>query len=324
MSRLGPPLVFLGAGAALCLSSVARAEDLGGRLVALSRASVRPAECGGSTTATAGRWARAREPRLGRYCDSLARGYALVGSLPKDALALARQAEEALPGHVPALVLEARALVALGDYAGAWSRFERVLASGVQVDAPSILHAMAVSAVRTHHTDAGMTAYRALVSRVELVDDTTEQVRILIEAALLAMSEGKDHVAEAVGYLSEARRRPRVPGLSEYLMAALSMALDRQGLADEANAAAAEATGPWHLESDRERMSTAQGLPEIPAGEIDAMIAILAEHHDRELAVERWQSYLDADAGKSGHYAAWARGRRDALVGKTKRRHATP
>jgi hypothetical protein len=324
MSRLALAMALLSAAAAFCPSKEALAEDLGGHLVALSRASVRPAECGGSMRATVGRWARAREPRLGRYCDSLARGYALVGTLPKDSLALARQAEGTLPGHTPALVLEARALVTLGDDAGAWSRFERVLASGVQVDAPSILHAMAVSAVRTHHAEAGMAAYRALVSRVELIDDTTEQVRILIEAALLAMSGGKDHVAEAVGYLSEARRRPRIPGLSEYLMAALSMALDRQGLADEANAVAAEASGPWRLESDRERIGTAQGLPEIPAGEIDAMIAILAEHHDRELAAERWQSYLDADAGKSGPFAAWARGRRDAFVGKAKRRRATP
>lgn len=324
MSREGPALAFLTACAAFCPSRVAHADDLGGHLVALSRASVRPAECGGSTTATASRWARAREPRLGRYCDALARGYAQVGTLPKDALALAREAEAALPGHVPALVLEARALVALGDYNEAWSRFERVLASGAQVDAPSILHAMAVSAVRTRHADAGMAAYRALVSRVELVDDTTDQVRILIEAALLAMSEGKDHVAEAVGYLSEARRRPRVPGLSDYLMAALSVALDRQGLTDEANAVAVDATGPWRLESDRERLGTVPGLPEVPAGELDAMIAVLAEHHDRELAVERWQSYLDSDAGKSGPYAAWARSRRDAFVGKAKRRRATP
>jgi len=224
---------------------------------------------------------------------------------------------------MPAVLLEARALSALGEYAPAWSRFERVLASGVQVDAPSILHALAVTAVRTRHTEAGMAAYRALVSRVELVDDTTEQVRILIEASLLAMSEGQDHLAEAVGYLSEARRSPRVPGLSEYLVAALAIALDRQGLSDEASAIVAEATGPWRLESDRERIGTVPGLPEVPAGEIDAMIAILAEPHDRDLAVERWQSYLDGE-GKSGPYAAWARGRRDAFVGKAKRRRALP
>jgi hypothetical protein len=102
------------------------------------------------------------------------------------------------------------------------------------------------------------------------------------------------------------------------------MALDRQGLAEEANAVAGEATGPWSLESDRERIGTVKGLPEVPAGEIDAMIAILAEHHDRDLAVERWQSYLESDLGKSGPYSAWGRGRRDAFLGKAKRRRAPP
>jgi hypothetical protein len=304
--------------------TAAFADDLGGHLAALARASVRPAECGGTTTGSAGRWARAREPRLGPYCDALARGYALVGTLPKDALALARRAEEVYPGRAPALLLEARALVALGDHVTAWSRFERVASSGVQVDAPSILHAMAISAVRTRHAEPAMTAYRALVSRVELVDDTAEQERILIEASLLAMTLGRDHVAEAVGYLSEARRRPRIPGLSDYLLSALAMALDRQGLADEASGVAAEASGPWRLESDRERIGNAPELPEIPAGELDAMIAILAEHHDRDIAIERWQSYLESEAGKSGPFSAWARGRLDAFLGKAKKRRPHP
>jgi hypothetical protein len=254
----------------------------------------------------------------------LARGYALLGTLPKEALALARRADEAFPGQATALLLEGQAFAAQGDYGAAWSRFERVLASGLQLDAPSALHAMAVSAVRTHHPDAAMNGYRALVSRVELLDDSAEQVRILLEAALLAMSLGQDRVSEAVGYLSEARRRPRVPGLSEYLFAALAMAFDRQGLPDEADGMAAEATGPWRLESDRERLGTSPELPEIPPGEIDAMIAILAEHHDRDLALERWQSYLATDAGKSGPFSAWARGRMGAFVGKAKRRAPAP
>lgn len=320
--RASVPWLVLAASAGA--APAARADDLGSHLVALSRSSVRPVQCGGAATATAGRWARAREPRLGKYCDFLARGYTLVGTLPKDALAFARRADEILPGQVPALLLEARALAALDDYRAAWSRFERVLSSGVELDAPSVLHSLAVAAVRTQHVDAAMSAYRALVSRVELIDDPVVQVRILLEAALLAMSIGQDRLAEAVGYLSEARRRPRVPGLSEYLFAALAMAFDRQGLSGEAAGAASEASGPWRLESDRERLGTAPELPEVPPGEIDAMIAILAEHHDRDLALERWQSYLASDEGKSGPFSDWAHGRLSALVGKTKRKSTPP
>jgi hypothetical protein len=43
------------------------------------------------------------------------------------------------------------------------------------------------------------------------------------------------------------------------------------------------------------------------------MIAVLADRRDRELAAERWQSYLDSPAGKGGAYATHARARRDAL-----------
>jgi len=222
------------------------------------------------------------------------------------------------------LVLEARAHAALRNYAEAWPRFERIRASAARIDAPSVLHGMGISAVRTGHIDVAVESYRALVSRVELLDDSAEQVRILIEAALLAMRQGPEHIAEAIGYLTEARRIPRVPGLSEYLVAALAIAFDRQGLTDEAKGVVAEASGPWRLESDRERIGAARELPELLPGEIDAMVAVLAESHDREIALERWQSYLDGEAGKSDAAAEWARRRKDALLGKGRRKRASP
>jgi tetratricopeptide (TPR) repeat protein len=300
------------------------ADDFGHSLVALARSSVRPAECGGPATIPAERWDRAREPRLGAYCDALARGYAVLGSAPPDAVVLAKKADAALPGRTAPLLLEARALSAQGDYVEAWTRFERVRASGLRIDAPSLLHSMAISALRAHHTDVALESFRALVSRVELIDDGAEQLRILIEASVLAMSAGPEHLAEAVGYLTEARRHTRAPGLSEYLFAALTMALDRQGRSDEASDVVSEATGPWRLESDRERMGKAADLPELPAGEIDAMIALLAEHHDRDLAVERWESYLENESVRSGPFAAWAKRRHDALLRKSKGKHPPP
>jgi tetratricopeptide (TPR) repeat protein len=273
---------------------------------------------------TARRWERAEEPRLGPYCDALARGYTLLGSAPKEALDSARRAERILPGRAAPALLEARAQAALGAYSDAWTKFEAVQSRGVRVDAPSLLHAIALAALKTGHSDAALDAFRALVSRIDLLDDGSEQVRILIEAAVLAMSRGPAHVPEAVGYLSEARRRPRLPGLSDYVLAALAMALDRQGLSDEASGIAAESTGPWRLEADRDRIGKASDLPDLVPGEIDAMIALLAEHHDRELSLERWQSYLENGAASAREFTDWARKRRDTVLGKSKRKRSVP
>lgn len=302
-------------------SAPARAEDLGRDLAALSRASVRPSECGG--TASAARWTRARVPKLGQYCDYLARGYALLASDPKQSVDFAKKAEESLPGRIAPSLLEARSDVTLGAYEEAWAAFERARSrGGLRVDSPSMLHALGVAALRTRHVEAALVSYRALVSRVELLDDSAEQLRILIEAAALTMNQGPAHLAEAVGYLTEARRRLRVPGLSDYVAAALAMALDLQGLSTEANGMATEATGPWQLEGDRERIGKAKDLPELPAGMIDAMTAMLSEHHDRDLALERWQSYLESDSSRP--FASWAEQRRDALLGKAKRKKPKP
>jgi hypothetical protein len=319
MRRMRRALSTLPLIAGVAIGAPARADDLGRDLVALARTSVRPAECGGAAGA-AGRWERARESRLGPYCDLLARGYSLLANNPRDAIDIARKADTVLPGRVAPVVLEARAQAAAGAYDEAWSRFERVRSRpDVRIDAPSVLHAMAISAIRTGHFDAALDTFRALVSRVELLDDGAERARIMIEASVLMLNGGPEHLAEAIGYITEARRLPRAPGLSDYVTATLAMALDLQGLSDEAIGIAAEANGPWELESDRERGGKSPNLPVLSPGSIDALVAILAEHHDRELALERWQSYLDGSAGKSAHLASWAKQRQAALLGKARR-----
>jgi len=137
---------------------------------------------------------------------------------------------------------------------------------------------------------------------------------VLVEAASLAMTQGPERLTEAVGYLNEARRLPRLPELDDYLVASLALALDRQGRQSEALGIAAESSGPFELESARGSLAKSPGArPVLPDGELDAMIAILAERRDRELSLERWQSFLDSPAGKSGPFAAAARARRDAL-----------
>jgi hypothetical protein len=313
----GKPTARLAAWAvpAILLASPALADERGPDLSAVARASARPKECGGASRARPNRWERAKSPGLEHYCDVLAKGYGKLRTAPSDAIAFSAEATRLMPSASAPLVLEARAKVALGSFPDAFALFER--ARGISregLDAPGALHDFAIAAQKTNHQREALDAYRSLAPQAELFDDADEALRVFIEGAFVAMSQGPEHLGEAVGYLNEARRMPKVPELDNYLLAALSLALDRQGRRSEALGIAAESTGPFQLEDERNAgAKLGRTRPVLPDGELDAMIAVLAERRDRELAAERWQSYIDSPAGKSGPYATHARARRDAL-----------
>jgi hypothetical protein len=300
-------------------SSVSRAEDARVDLVALARAGARPKECGGASRTAGNRWERAKAPGLEHYCDVLAKGYARLKAAPEAALALSAEAWRLMPAEAAPVVLAARAKVALGAFAEGFAGFERARAlSPAGLESPGALHDFAIAAQKTGHAREALDAYRALAPRAELYDDPREALRVFIEGAVLAMTQGPERLTEAVGYLTEARRMPKLPELGTYLIGALALALDRQGRKNEAAGIAAELSGPWQLESERGAApKLSQHQPVLPEGELDAMIAILAERRDRDLALERWQSYLDGPAGK-GPFAAHARARRDALKRKAR------
>jgi hypothetical protein len=296
---------------------VARAETLGADLVAAARSGGRPEECGGAVRSRAGRWERARYPGLGPYCDALAKGHALLRTAPDQALIEAATAEYALPGRSGPLILAGRAQVALGAYEDARERFARARAiSKRSVEAPAVLHDLAVAELYTGHEGDALAAFRELVPRAELLGDERAELVVLVEASVLAMSRGEATLPEAIGYASEARRRGPLPGLGDAVQAALALALDRSGRVAEAAGVAAESSGPWSLEADRDRAAKGPrpGVPTLPKPELDAMIAILAEKHDRDLALERWGSYLAAPEGAKGPFAAHAAAHRAALL----------
>jgi len=303
-------IVFLGAHAAL-------AEDRDPDFTAVARAGARPRECGGAARETPTRWDRAKVPALGPYCAALARGYASLRTLPRGALDAAALAERLLPGRAAPSILSGRARVALGEFAGAWDAFEHARAlSRKEMEVPGALHDLAIAALRTGHQEAALDAYVALAPRAALLDDPREEVRVLVEVGVLSMSLGPEHLSEAIAFLTEARRRAKSFGASDFVQGALSLADSRDGRLAEAAAVAEEASGPWRLEAEREGTRTALAdRPELPEGELDAIIAALAEGRDRELALSRWQSYLESRAGKSSPFAAHARARRDAMRG---------
>jgi tetratricopeptide (TPR) repeat protein len=310
----------LAGGALLTTPVVVRAETLGADLVAAARSGGRPEECGGAIHSRAGRWERARYPGLGPYCDALAKGHALLRTAPDQALNEAATAENALPGRSGPLVLAGRAQVALGAYEDARERFARARAiSKRSVEPPAVLHDLAVAELYTGHAAEALAAFRELVPRAELLGDERAELVVLVEACVVAMSQGEATLPEAIGYASEARRRTPLPGLGDAVQAALALALDRSGRVAEAAGVAAESSGPWALEAERDRRAksplTAVGVvPMLPKPELDAMIAILAEKRDRDLALERWGSYLAAPEGAKGPFAAHATAHRAALL----------
>jgi tetratricopeptide (TPR) repeat protein len=287
----------------------------GSELLAFAAASPRPAECVGTPStrgAERGVWDRARSPRLARYCDALAQGYASLSRSPDKALAAAERAHKALAGRAPAFVLEARALVALGRHRDAWDRFEKAKKLAKRsAEAPGALHDFAIAALKTGRRQEAVAAYRALAPRAGLLGDGLERQRVYVEAAAVVMLEGESGLNEAVGYLTEARRKGSRPGFGDTVLGMLALALDRQGRSEEARGIAAEARGGAAL-VNRAEAGPRAAMPELPEGEEHAVIAILAERHAPDLARDKWQAFLASPAGK-GPWAAHASKRLDAL-----------
>ena len=297
----------------LALAQIAAGADPSGRgsidLTAAAAASPRPAEClpvsRRGLTERQTLWDHARRPELRRYCSFLARGYSRLQRSPADAKKAADAADAALPGRAGPAVLQARAALALGDAATAWKRFSRARELDKRsVEAPAALHDLAISALRTGHVDEALTAYRALVPRAGLLGNSARRQRVYVEAALLASEHDASALDEAIGYLSEARRRGSPPGFSQYVLSALALTLDRQGRSEEARGVAAEAGGPWSLarafagEGEPRPRARPSRRPEIARGTLHALVAMLAHDEDRALAREHWKAFLDSDQAK--------------------------
>lgn len=283
-------------------------------LAAAAAASPRPKECSplalrAHARASRTLWDRARHPGIREYCDLLARGYASLSRSPQAALAAGRGAAHILPHRGAPLVLEARAALALGDAAQAWKLFAAARKENKDsVEAPEALHDFAIAAERTGRTREALAAYRALVPRTDLLDDALCRQAVYVEAAALAMQQGPSGLNEAIGYLTEARQRAIPPGFEHYVLSALALALDRQGRSDEASGVAAEVESTAALRAALKAghargLSRCGGTPALPPGELHAMIAVVAEHQDRELAREQWSAYLASAHGVWAGYA---------------------
>ncbi len=272
-------------------------------LAAVAAASPRPQVCKASQVAHRTGltlWERARSPEQQRFCAHLARGYAELAGAPATAIEAARQADRAWPERADPLVLEARAEYRLGRFPEAHAHFERAMRLDVScLSDPAALHARARTAVAVGALAVASSAYRRLAPRVGLMNIGPGRRTALVEAAVLVMNDGPGALDEALGYLGEGRRQPRVAGAEGFLLGALALALDRQGRHQEARGVAAEAGGGWSLVEryplpapERQSAIPEAAVPWLPRAEIYAMVAALTEAEQPRLAAEYWRASL--------------------------------
>jgi hypothetical protein len=159
----------------------------------------------------------------------------------------------------------------------------------------------------TGHHREGLAAYRALVPRVALLDEGTLRQRIYVEAAMLAMWLGPAGLNEALGYLGEARSRDLPVGQERSVLAALALALDRQGRRAEAEGVLREVGGAL----DVQELANGAHRLALPPGELLALSAIVVERRDPSRAASEWQQLVDAQP--SSPWVAHAKARIAAL-----------
>jgi tetratricopeptide (TPR) repeat protein len=260
----------------------------------------RPTECGlrGEYGAAGGRsgnvWERAKSPELRRYCDlvaSAASKLAGTTAMAEQALASAKEADQVLSGHAAPLVLQGRALEALGklDEALAALTDGQAREPGA-LDDPRAMLAWGRVLARTGHADKAADAYRALLPRTSSLP-ASERAAAEIEAGLLALARGPSGLDEAAAALREAVREAQDEPRAVALLA-LALVLERRGDAEESRALLAERAHG----DPRTALTTprAKELLAVAPGEASAIVALALEPSDPAGARDAWQVYLTA------------------------------
>jgi tetratricopeptide (TPR) repeat protein len=298
---------------------------LGIALVIVAQASgagwstARPAECSSIAADQRGAsnvWERAKSPELRRYCDLLASGAAkLAGGagaqvVAREVIAIADEADRAIPGRAAPSILRGRALARLGRYADALAALEQGRDRDDRaLDDPAALLAWARMLARAGKTTEAADAYRALLPRASTLT-LADRGAACIESGMLASARGPSGIDDAVAVLRQARRDSQEATQTAAILA-LALALDRSGERDEARAVLADRVrgDPRATLNDprvRDMLANAGAAPEA-----EAMAALALEASDPPGAREAWKAYLDA-GGAKGPWADHARAHESA------------
>ncbi|MDB4993079.1 MAG: hypothetical protein JWM74_511 [Myxococcaceae bacterium] len=280
-------------------------------------AASRPVECtalDGSRVANV--WERAKSPALRRYCDLLASATSkLAGStgMSNEVLAIADEADKAVPGRAAPSVLRGRAQARLGKYTEAYAALHDAKAKDERaLDDPASLLAWARVALRTGHAEEAREAYRQLLPRASALP-ISDRGPAYVEAGLLAMARGPAGLEEAIAIFRQARRDAQDVEQTVAVLA-LGLALDRSGERDEARAVIAERVhgDPRGVLSDARARKVVD--PATSSAEMDAIAAVALEAWDPALAREAWHRYVEA--ASSSPWIEHARQREAGLNGK--------
>jgi hypothetical protein len=279
-------------------------------LTAVAQASARPRECSshGPTeprSSASNVWELVRRPNLDRYCSLMARGLAELAAAPKAAFETAQHADLVTPGYAAPEVLMGRASAQMGAFAEAAPHFEkaRTIDSRSLAD-PGTMRDLARMLAHTGRQVEALAVYRALSPRLALFFGGEDRGTILIEAAELAFGIGPSCLDDAIAFLEEARQIP-LYGLRTRVLAELALALDRHEMGEEAKSLLRELARDWG--KGMKLASTEPG-----GTELDAAIALVLEAVDPGAAIQAWERFLAAPAGK-GPWEGHARGRLEAL-----------
>jgi hypothetical protein len=284
-------------------------------LATAALASPRPRECSGVGEAD-GLWARARAGDAQRYCELLARGYARLAETPAEALSAA-EAAEALAGPITQVrVLNGRAKLRLGQASAALEQFTKAESGDSQAFLdPKALHDYARAASLSGKPLDAVRLYRVLVSRSALLDDARERSVLQIEAAAHVLAYAPGGSDEALGYLAQARHASL--GLGPWISGLRLLAAERNGRVERAPGSGALPS----LAALTQPVSTAiDQTPLLPAGELEALRAVLTEPSDLAARRVHWDLFL-AQASTDNVWLAQARKKRaEPTAGKGKAR----
>jgi hypothetical protein len=295
----------MGGAAGLLLLMAAEASDLTLPFGESSRprvcAPASPLALDPASTQTA--WDRARRGPLDGLCQGLARAQVRLAREPALALAAARQLDQSWPGRAEPRVLEARALLALGDAASSWKSWEAAREIGHDLGEPRDLSAYALrdyalTAVATGHTAAAVAAYRRLISLLEAWPDPRHVQRSYLEAAGAALRAVPPHFDEAFGYLAAAQSGATSTGLRAFAEGLQALALGWSGAA-RAEASRLDAAEVWHFVALARGDTLPSYWPALPRHEVYAVASLLVEPYSEVDAAELWERYVSGLAQTS-------------------------
>ncbi len=248
----------------------------------------RPPECAG----VVGVWKSVGRDGLQAQCATLARGYAALSVEPQRSLMLAQGLAEG-PLSRDAFVLEARALVAVGQYEQAARLFERAGQWGSDLlQGAGVQHDRAVAAAFTGDSELAAELYRALVPQLSLLQPR-RRARVLLEAALAVMRLGPQHVEEARVLIDYADRVREYRQERAVWMLVRGLAESRAGMASDV-----ELQDPDSLLTELAARGFDSALPAVPAPEVAALGAIAYDTTDAPRARELWREYATAELAK--------------------------